>query len=944
MDLIALLPVALALWIAVIIILGYAAVRREADRNEAARYIVQGVFDLNILTHEYVGHRAARVRGQWLNRHGGIAGRLARLQPADAQEQALHERLITECEHVGKLFARLVENYDALEKQPADAALLAQHNERIVGQLLTASQAMVSDASRLAETSRARFLRDQRRSYALILLSALLTAVLLAAASLAVSRSVTRRLTRLHEGTETLVLGNLERRIDVRGADEIGQLARAFNEMTARLRESLAELETEIASRKAAQTELAAEKEQLRVTLHSIGDAVIATDPEARVVLMNEVAEQLTGYTEDAARSRPLTDVFHIIDEQTRRACEDPVARVLREGQIVGLANHTALIARDGTERSIADAGAPIRDRDGRILGVVLVFRDVTEFRRAQEELQRERNFNSAVLDTAGALIVVLDRQGVISRFNCTCEEVTGYKAPEVLGRPFWDIFLLPEEVDGVRKVFQNLRAGQFPMRHENYWRTRDGEPRLISWSNTCLTDAAGQVEHIVATGIDVTEERRIQEQRQLDEARLEALLKLSQMTESPVETLVQFAIAQAVNLSASKIGCLAFLEETGAVQTMHVWPPADDEAGEGCPLPPFAPDLWQQALQRRSSLIENEPDPAAPRRRYMIVPFVDENRTVALAAVGDKDKPYDEADLRELTLLLQGTWQIVRRQRTRRELERYQRQLERLVDERTEELRATNESLKVEVAERVEAQRRLGELVAELERSNRELEQFAYVASHDLQEPLRMIASYVQLLQRRYAGKLDEDATEFIGYAVDGASRMKQLINDMLAFSRVGSRAKPFRLTDLNRVLELVLANLQAAIKDTGASVVVEPLPELKVDELQIAQLFQNLISNALKFRKPGTPPEVRVSAEKQGEYWQFNVRDNGIGIDPKYCNKIFVIFQRLHAKTEYEGTGIGLAVCKKIVDRHGGRIWVESEPGNGSAFKFTLPVERST
>lgn len=227
-----------------------------------------------------------------------------------------------------------------------------------------------------------------------------------------------------------------------------------------------------------------------------------------------------------------------------------------------------------------------------------------------------------------------------------------------------------------------------------------------------------------------------------------------------------------------------------------------------------------------------------------------------------------------------------------------------------------------------------------DLERSNGELEQFAYVASHDLQEPLRMVASYCQLLQRRYQDQLDEDANEFIGFAVDGANRMQRLINDLLAYSRVGTQGKPLEPTDCAEIVQQALMNLRVAIDESDARVTTDQLPTLPADATQLVQLFQNLIGNALKFRAE-IAPEVHVGVRQVDGNWQFSVRDNGIGIDPQYAERIFMIFQRLHGAGEYAGTGIGLAVCKKIVERHGGQIWMESEPGQGTTFHFTLPTE---
>lgn len=274
--------------------------------------------------------------------------------------------------------------------------------------------------------------------------------------------------------------------------------------------------------------------------------------------------------------------------------------------------------------------------------------------------------------------------------------------------------------------------------------------------------------------------------------------------------------------------------------------------------------------------------------------------------------------------------------------IERVQRwhvELEEQVATRTAELNEANKSFRSEISERKRVEEQLERTLADLKRSNEELQQFASVASHDLQEPLRMVASYTQLLEKRYKDALDADAKEFIQFAVDGATRMQRLIDDLLAYSRVGSRNKPFEPTDCQAVLEQAIDDLGIAIEETDAVITHDELPTVLADEFQLEQLFQNLIGNAIKFRS-SQAPRIHVSARQEADEWVFSVRDNGIGIDPLYNDKILEIFQRLHGRDKYPGTGIGLAICKRIAERHGGRIWVDSEVDKGSIFYFTIPV----
>jgi PAS domain S-box-containing protein len=561
-----------------------------------------------------------------------------------------------------------------------------------------------------------------------------------------------------------------------------------------------------------------------------------------------------------------------------------------------------------------------------------------------------------------------------------------------------------------------------------------------------------------------------------LNEQRLEALVKLNQMTAATPQQLTDFALEEGVRLTRSASGYLAFLNEAGEVTALHRWPHTGGEPG------PAGAGLWRTVITQRKPVVINEvtadstdappyPFSAAQLRRHMNIPLFDGERIVAVAGANNKDIVYDESDVQQTTLLLQGMWRLTQRRYAEDELIKHRDHLEDLVAERAADLKKANEQLLGEVAgrrraieelqqaenkyrtllqstdqgiygvdreshcifinrsaaqllgyepeeilgrnthdlvhhtrpdgsacpydacpicvtlhtgkgtrtdselfwrregtsfpvefsshpilqggnvigavvafnditQRRQAEKQLQEIATALERSNKELEQFAYVASHDLQEPLRMVASYVQLLARRYKDKLDADANDFINFAVDGAKRMQTLINDLLTYSRVGTRAKLLTATDCELVLQDALNNLQVAILESGAIITHDTLPVVLGDSVQLSQLFQNLLSNAIKFRHRGEAPSIHVGAERRAAEWVLSVHDNGIGIDLRHADRIFQIFQRLHTRDEYPGTGIGLAVCKKIVERHGGRIWAESQPGHGATFLFTFPA----
>ncbi|MBF0476459.1 MAG: PAS domain S-box protein [Deltaproteobacteria bacterium] len=783
----------------------------------------------------------------------------------------------------------------------------------------------------------------------------------------------------------------------------------------------------------------------------------------------------------------------------------------------------------------------------------------MTKRKQTEEALKEERNFVSAILETIGTLVVVLDREGRIVRFNRACEKATGYSFDEVKGRPLRDIFLLPEETDSVEEVFKALKGGRFPITHQNYWVTKDGRLRLITWSNTAMVDDQGIVRHIIGSGLDITEKQQAEDK----------ILKLSHAVEqSPSMILIydQNGVIEYLNPKYTEITGYT-LEDLGGLtagasggqspkeytrmwaelgssgkwrgevrnrkkQGGFYWESTSVSAirnslGEVTHYVKVAEDitekkrieqeltgyrqrledqvesrtaeisrineqLRQEILERRTAeeeqlkfmalvrysgdficmaaldgqlLYLNEagrrlvgldgredithlhitdfaPDDQVNHISEEVIPTVEQRgrwrgetrlkkfiagRNIEVAADVFVVKDFQNGQPVCLATIMRDiTEKKKTEERIKRSEERFRRaiidapipimlhaedgevlcistswteltgyspdeiptmsdwvnkaygenrdeiknginklfDLEGKVSEGEFVITAKNGreltwdfssahlgclpdgrrlviSMAMDVTQRKEAEQALAGRTEELVRSNAELEQFAYIASHDLQEPLRKIINFVDLLEKRYKGHIDERADKYINYVVDGATRMQKLINDLLTYSRVGRAEYTFQPVNVQEILEGTLSDLHMAVKESGAVISFGPLPTIKVNQNRFGQLLQNLIGNAIKFRS-GEPPRIHVSAEFEDGQWGFSVSDNGIGLEPRHAKRIFEVFQRLHARDEYPGTGIGLAICKKIVDRHGGRIWVESQPGNGATFCFTIPVRR--
>ncbi len=616
-------------------------------------------------------------------------------------------------------------------------------------------------------------------------------------------------------------------------------------------------------------------------------DPLVTISPGGTVSDVNEATAAVTGFSRQDLIGTDFSTYF-TEPEKAKAGYET----VFREGSVTDYA--LEIRHRDGHVTPVLYNASVFRDSTGNIAGVFAAARDITERKKAEETSRRAGAYNRSLIEASLDPLVTINPDGTISDVNAATVAATGYTREELIGTDFSRYFTDPEKAKaGYEAVFRegSVTDYELSIRH------RKGRVTPVLYNATVYRDESGGIAGVFAAARDVTERKRAEEAIRQANAYNRSLIEASL---DPLVTINPDGTISDVNEATVRVTGVSREGLIGTDFSRYFTEPEKATAG-------------YEKVFRDGSVTDYGLEIRHTDGRVIPVLY---NATVYR----------DEAG--KITGVFAAARDITERKRAEDALLRANRELDDRVKERTVELQEANTLLEKKSNE--------------LARSNLELQQFAYIASHDLQEPLRAISGFTELLEKRYKGQIDERADTYINFIIDGTKQMNQVIFDLLEYSRVQTKAHEFGLIDTTISLKQALRNLRASIKEKDAIITADPLPELSADGIQITQIFQNLIGNALKFQKPGTVPEIRIAAQDRGDSWLFSVTDNGIGIDPRYTERIFKIFQRLHAKGEYAGTGIGLAICKRIVERHGGDITVRSEPGVGSTFEFTLPKHR--
>jgi PAS domain S-box-containing protein len=959
------------------------SVEKTHQQQELAAQIEREAYELGYLANDYLLYGESQQASRWESKFASFSDHLSNLQVDTPEQQALLAGIKSNQQRLKAVFEEVKTSIEAAP-QMQETGFDEKFVQVFWSQLEVQNQGMIFNASRLGG-----MLNEQEHD--LEGLTRLLSLVLIGVFGVFLSlnyglsfRRILQAIANLQSGTRVIGSGNLDFAIEVSRNDEIGELSHAFNRMTGQLRTitaSRGELEREIAERKQAEKALRESEKRYRGLIESQLDLIVRVNPEGRFTFANDAYCQKFGLKREEILGResykPLVhpeDLPHTLEAM--KALYQPPYRAIMEQRA---------FAVEGV-RWIEWQDSAIRDETGTIVEIQAIGRDITARKQAEEALHASEQRLKRAQEIAHLGSWELDLINNQLTWSDEVYRIFGLQPQEFAAT--YEAFLEavhPEDRAVVDDAYAgSIRAGKdsYEIEHRVIRRST-GEIRIVHEKCEHFRDQSGQIIRSVGMVHDLTERKQA-------EAEIASLAKFPTENPNPilrVQTDARLTYANAASqelldewdckvndyLPQELRDLIAVALDDNLPKTVDVF--CKDKV-YSILLVPIVESGYVN-IYGRDITERKQAEEKVQRSEAMLRSILDQLPSgVTVRDVHDGTLILSNARSREIMgRLVESATQFTKYHGFHSDGRAYQTEdwplsrsmasgevvhAEEVAYERSDGTRITLSinSAPVrdpqgqimmavgvfdDITERKRAEEELRRTLEELKYSNAELEQFAYVASHDLQEPLRMVSSYMQLLAKRYQGKLDRDADEFIAFAVDGAKRMQTLINDLLTFSRVGRRGKPLVFTSCEEAIEEAISNLQIAIEESGASLTYETLPQVQGDPTQLVQLFQNLLSNAIKFRGP-EPPCIYVGVRQEDTEWIFSVRDNGIGIDPKFADRIFVIFQRLHHRESYPGTGIGLAICKRIVQRHGGRIWVESQPGRGATFCFTLPSKETT
>jgi PAS domain S-box-containing protein len=682
------------------------------------------------------------------------------------------------------------------------------------------------------------------------------------------------------------------------------------------------------------------ERHLMQVLMDNIPDYIYFKDKESRFIKNSRSHAALFGMS-DPAQLVGKSDFDFFLAEHAQEAYEDE-QRIIRTGQPIVDKEEKGPLP-DGHKKWYLTTKMPLRDEAGNIIGTFGLTKEITELKETETELerllanvQRSERLLRTITDATPDWIFIKDRQHRYVMVNQSYANALHMAPDDFIGKDDLEIGF-PEKLvkgdpeEGIKGFWtddrQVMDSGESMVIPYDL-ATVDDELRIFHTVKTPLRDTEGEVWGVLGFARDVTEREHLLADLERRSSQLQTAAEVSHAASSTLN--LDELIQQVVDLARDRFDLYyagLFLVDAAASESEPAWAVLQAGTGkagqkmlrQGHKLQIGGTSMvgWCVAnKQARIALDVGEEavrfdNPLLPKTRSeLALPLVSRDEVIgALTIQSTQEAAFSNEDIAVLQTMADQMANAIVNARL-------------------------YEQAQQEIGERKQAEEALARQAQALDA---ELEQFFYVASHHLQEPLRMVVSYVQLLEQRYKDQLGDEADEFISYAITGATRIRMLINDVLAFSRVTTRARPFAPTDVSGTLSRMLNNLKKALQEIGATVTLDDMPTVLADGEQLRQVFQHLLLNAIQFRSE-RPLEIHIGAEHAKDAWVFSVRDNGIGIEPQYFDRIFLIFQRLHRAEEYSGTGIGLAVCKKIVERHGGRIWVESEPDVGSTFYFTI------